>query len=99
MASVPYSVLGYVAWETPVTMTAGTWVAPSRLETYRPGLPLPGQVIQQQYAINSTATTINGSNIQTATSVSITPSSSVNVISVSADFNYLHWRLRFEWSS
>ena len=88
IASVPYSVLGYVAWEAPVTMTAGTWVAPSRLETYRPGLPLPGQVIQQQYAINSTTTTINGSNIQTATSVSITPSSSVNLISVSADFNY-----------
>jgi hypothetical protein len=82
-SNVPYSVLGYIAWEAPVTMTAGTWVAPSRVELYRPGVSLPGQVVQSVSNSTTTGGTTTAASFTTLTSgqtLNITPSSSVNLI-------------------
>lgn len=47
VAAKPYTVLGYATWETALA-AAGTWsAAPDRVELYRPGVPLPGQIIQE----------------------------------------------------
>jgi len=47
-SDVPYRVLGYLTWESGLT-TAGTWdAAPTRIELYGLGVPLPNQVIQTQ---------------------------------------------------
>jgi hypothetical protein len=95
LSSVPYGVLGYAGYETGSTLaTAGTWSAtPTRLELYRPGVPLPGAVVQSLYSLNSGATTgsngytpsssvptVSGGNL--VTSQAITPSSSANVLRV-----------------
>jgi hypothetical protein len=89
LSNVPYSVLGFVAWETGNTLaTAGTWnLTPSCTELYRPGVALPGSVVQT--VINSTTTvgSVANTNFTALTSgqtASITPSSSVNVVRVRA---------------
>lgn len=84
LASVPYATIGYVSWEAPVTMTAGTWVAPTRVEVYRPGVPLPGQVVQTQYAVYTGSTTLTAANTQTGTTVTISLVSSANLVWVDA---------------
>lgn len=68
VANLPYSVIGYATWEAPLVMTAGTWITPSRVDTYRPGMALPGQVVQSAYYPPDSA------------SGAITPSSSANVV-------------------
>ena len=75
LANVPYGVLGFVTWETGNTLaTAGTWnLTPSRTELYRPGVPLPGAVVQSVQAAASGVTT-----------ASIAPSSSANIVRVRA---------------
>lgn len=46
--SVAYMVLGYYTWETGLA-AAGTWnAAPTRIQLYGPGTPLPGMVVQTQ---------------------------------------------------
>ena len=89
LSNVPYSVIGCVSWEAPVTQTIGTaWVAPTRVETYRSGKPLPGQVIQT--AQNSTTTSGSVTSTSMAAfasngmSQAITPSSSANLMRISA---------------
>ena len=89
--NVPYSVLGYLTWEAGNTMTAGTWVSPSSIGLYRPGVNLPGQVIQRQgvqtgaYATGTTTFT-PGAGIPQNTagdqymSLAVTPVSSANVL-------------------
>lgn len=48
VAAKPYVVLGYATWEAGLT-TAGTWnAAPTRVQLFGPGVPLPGAVIQVQ---------------------------------------------------
>jgi hypothetical protein len=62
LAGVPYGVLGYASYETGSTLaTAGTWSAvPTRLELYRPGVALPGALVQSNLSANAAAST--GSN-------------------------------------
>ncbi len=83
--NVPYSVLGHMSWEAPVTMTAGTWVAPSRVDVYRPGMALPGAAIQSVgMSTSSTLTTGSASYVVTSISQAITLSSSANVVRTAA---------------
>jgi hypothetical protein len=73
-SSVPYAVLGFATYEAGGTLgAAGTWnVAPTRIEVYRPGVPLPGQVLQVAQSAFGTG------------SLAITPSSSANLVKFSA---------------
>jgi hypothetical protein len=95
LSNVPYSVLGYASYETGSTLaTAGTWSSPpTRLELCRPGVPLPGTVVQSLYSLNtaagsgtnnytpsSTIPTAAGGNL--VTSQAVTPSSSANLLQV-----------------
>ena len=83
-SAVPYGVLGYASYETGLA-TAGTWNAnPTRMELYRPGVPLPGAVVQVVYSTTTTTTTINSTaNTATALTGSITPTSAINPVKVS----------------
>ena len=90
LASVPYSTIGFLTWETGNNMTAGTWVAPSRAVVRTPDVPLPGQPLNVQWATNATGdSTSSGSFVQfTHTTVSITPTSSANIIEVGVEGPY-----------
>jgi hypothetical protein len=98
LSSVPYCVLGYAGYETGSTLAAaGTWsAAPTRLDLCRPGVPLPGAMVQSIYSLNSAAST--GSNNYTPSSTvptasggnlvasqAITPSSSANLLRVKGE--------------
>jgi hypothetical protein len=57
VTSKPYQVLGYISYEGGLS-TVGTWnVAPTRLQLFGPGIPLPGQSIQVQQNVNGTVST------------------------------------------
>jgi hypothetical protein len=89
LSNVPYSVLGFLTWETGGTLaTAGTWnLTPSRIELYRPGVPLPGSIVQ---TVNSTTTTQGSTTSATfqalisGQTLTITPASSANAIKAEA---------------
>lgn len=98
LSAVPYTVLGYASYETGSTLaTAGIWSAkPTRLELLRPGVPLPGAVVQSLYTLNAAAST--GSNSYTpsatvpttaggnlVTAQGITPTSSANLLRVKGE--------------
>jgi hypothetical protein len=74
---VPFGVLGYATYETGSTLaTAGTWSAvPTRLELLRPGVALPGAVVQSLY--DPIAATFTSSN--TYTPAATPPTTSVGV--------------------
>jgi hypothetical protein len=87
LSSMPYSVLGYATYEAGSTLgTAGTWSAvPSRMDLYRPGVPLPSQPVGNVVATNTgtTATTTGGPTV-TNLSASFTLTSSANLVMISA---------------
>ena len=98
LSAVPYSVLGYASYETGSTLaTAGIWSAkPTRLELLRPGVPLPGAVVQSLLGLNTAASTgansytpsasvptVAGGNL--VASQAITPASSANLLRVRAE--------------
>ncbi len=98
LSAVPYTVLGYASYETGSTLaTAGIWSAkPTRLELLRPGVPLPGAVVQSLYNLNAAAST--GANSYTpsatvpttaggnlVTAQAITPTSSANLLRVKGE--------------
>jgi hypothetical protein len=98
LSAVPYTVLGYASYETGSTLaTAGIWSAkPTRLELLRPGVPLPGAVVQSLYSLNTAASTgansytpsatvptAAGGNLVTAQAV--TPTSSANLLRVKGE--------------
>jgi hypothetical protein len=79
-ANVPYSVLGFVTYEAGSTLaTAGTWsTTPTRVELYRPGVPLPGSVVQTVASgTSSTTTTSSSTLVATNLTVSVVISSSL----------------------
>lgn len=85
-SSLAYATLGYASWETGGTIVPGTWsTLAARLQLYGPGVPLPTQPVQTQYALNTGTTTITSSNVQTGTTASITPTSSANLVMAHAD--------------
>ena len=98
LSAVPYTPLGYASYETGSTLaTAGIWSAkPTRLELLRPGVLLPGAVVQSLYSLDTAASTgansytpsatvptIAGGNL--VTSQAITPTSSANLLRVKGD--------------
>jgi hypothetical protein len=88
LASAPYSVLGYATYEVGSTLaTAGTWAtAPSRMELYRPGVPLPGSVVQIAGAAGTTTGSTASSTLSaTVITGSIQPTSSANLVRVAAE--------------
>jgi hypothetical protein len=93
--NVPYSLLGYVSYETGSTLaTAGTWSsAPTRASLLRPGIALPGQTVQSllttmsttpaaasTYTPSSTAPTTG--NAAAGPTQAITPRSSAHVLRI-----------------
>jgi hypothetical protein len=98
LSAVPYSVLGYASYETGSTLAiAGIWSAkPTRLELLRPGVPLPGAVVQSLYNLNAAASTGTNSYSPSATvptaaggnlvtAQAITPTSSANLLRVKGE--------------
>jgi hypothetical protein len=98
LSAVPYSALGYASYETGSTLaTAGIWSAkPTRLELLRPGVPLPGAVVQSLYSLDTAASTgtnsyspsaavptVAGGNLVNAQA--ITPTSSANLLRVKGE--------------
>lgn len=96
VTSKAYTVIGYLEWASGLT-TAGTWdAAPSRIEVFRPGNPLPGTVIQTQataFTTSATGTTIlpqdntipqitEGNEYMTQ---AITPTSTANDLEITAN--------------
>jgi hypothetical protein len=91
VTSKPYSLLGYLTYEAGLA-TAGVYTAaPTRVQTFGPGVPLAGQVVQVQ--MNETGATATGTtttpNDDTIPQVgegtqflaqSITPSSAANLL-------------------
>jgi hypothetical protein len=87
LSNVPYAVLGFVTWEIGGTLgTAGTWnLTPTRVELYRPGVPLPGAELQRSLSAFGTNTTnATGTPTNSVVTLPITPSSSVNLVEVYA---------------
>ena len=56
-----YTVLGYMTWETGLAI-AGTWNAsPTRIQLYRAGVPLPGQIVN--FARSDTGAVSTGTTV------------------------------------
>lgn len=93
VSSKAYAVAGYATWESGLA-TAGTWSAgPTRAQLFGPGVPLPGQVIQEQITIDgasaSGSTTIPADNTIPQSGEGnqfmtrdITPTSATNILDV-----------------
>jgi hypothetical protein len=78
-------IIGYIN----VTWTSGTgWGSPTKVQLFGPGVHKPGERVQLVSASTSASTACNGSNVQTALSGSITPTSPVNLIRIEADADY-----------
>jgi hypothetical protein len=79
-------IAGYIE----VTWHTGTgWdTTPSKVQVFGPGVHKPGDRVQLVSASTSASTACNGSNVQTALSASITPTSAVNMIRIEADADY-----------
>lgn len=61
VTSVAYTVLGYLTYESGLA-AAGTYdVAPTRVQLFGPGVPLPGQEIQEQ--VHSTGAVATGTTV------------------------------------
>lgn len=95
--NVPYSILGYATYETGSTLaTAGTYATPpTRMVLYRPGVALPGAVVQTlcttlattpaaagTYTPSSTAPTVG--NAAAGPTQSVQPRCSANILRVRA---------------
>lgn len=98
VTSKAYAVLGYVTFESGQA-TAGTWASsPSRVQLFGPGVPLPGQCIQEQIsasgatAAGSTTVPLDDTIPQNNEgdqyfSQAITPNSAANVLEVVSRVN------------
>lgn len=74
-------ILGYIEYNAGLT-TAGTYNAlPTEIQLFGPGIKKPGDVVQSAYFSTNTNTTNNTlSYINTAVTLAITPTSSVNLV-------------------
>lgn len=95
VTSKAYTVLGYFEWTTGLA-TAGTWSSgPDRVEAFKPGTKLPGDIVQTLTATNSTYGTNSANAIPTddtipqntegsqiSVTASLTPGSPANVLKV-----------------
>jgi hypothetical protein len=95
VTSKAYTVLGYLEWSAGLT-TAGTWgIVPTRIDTFKPGMKLPGDVVQVYTGTSSTYSSNNANAIPNDNTIpqntegaeisvtpSITPASAANVLHV-----------------
>jgi hypothetical protein len=86
LTNTPIKILGYLEYASGLT-TAGNYTAgPTQIQLFGLGIPLPGSVIQEVCSGPiSTSTNLQTASTQTAVTVSITPTSTVNLIEVSAN--------------
>lgn len=99
VTSKPYRILGYLDWGSGLT-TAGTWASTATFtQDFGPGIPLPGQIIQEEYhndnGYSGTTTTIpNDDTIPQNTegaeffSKAITPTSACNILEMEVQAYY-----------
>lgn len=102
VSAKPYIVIGYSTWEAGLA-AAGTWgTAPSRIQLYAPGVPLPGQPVMFNEdvttAVATTATAMpdddtipqSGEGGQFLSGTAFTPSSAADLLRVSLTLNWSH---------
>lgn len=99
VSSKPYTILAYMSYESGLA-TAGTWnVAPTRIQMFSPGVPLPGNIVQVAENFDSamaTGTTAfpfdNTTPLITEgnqyMSQAITPTSAANMLHIDGAFNF-----------
>lgn len=84
VTSMPYVLLGYAYYGPSVISTAGAWAAaPTSIQLYGAGVPLPGQVVQTQYGSATSSGTVTNTAytaLSGGPSVSITPTSASNLV-------------------
>jgi hypothetical protein len=88
VSSKAYTILGYMEWSSGLT-TAGTWAtSATHVAPFRPGNALPGDKIQSIILNNGSGSSTTSTSMVdvTGASVSITPTSSANVIDVFAEY-------------
>ncbi len=87
VTSKAYAILAYASYESGLA-TAGSWAsAPTRIQLFGAGVPLPGATVQSVHANTTTNGTIGGGTFAALTSgltAAITPTSAVNIIQADA---------------
>lgn len=85
VTSKAFRIIGYVDYASGLA-TAGTYAsAPTTVQLFGPGIKKPGDILQTRYATNNTpAAATSTTKVQTSLSVSISPSSAMNLVRVSA---------------
>lgn len=85
ITSKAFRLIGYLEYTTGLA-TAGTYLAaPDNVVLFGPGIKKPGDVVQTVYSTTTTTTTINSTtNTATALTATITPTSAINPVKISA---------------
>lgn len=87
--STPMLILAYLEWEGGL-VTAGNWAsAPTKIQLFGSGIPMPGAVVQE-YMVNhagSSYSTSPNTFVDAGGEISITPRSGMNLIAVDASWN------------
>lgn len=91
LASKAFRIIGYLEYSSGL-VTAGTYnTAPTTLQLFGPGNKKPGDVVQSvQTSTTSTTNISSATKVATALTATITPTSAVNPVKVSA-FGQLEW--------
>lgn len=81
LTNKPYTIVGCLEWSAGLA-AAGTWAtAPTKKEAYRPGMKLPGDIIQVVPVTGGGSSTTNPAAVDvTGADASITPSSAANAV-------------------
>jgi hypothetical protein len=86
VASRAYRIIGYVEYSAGLA-TAGTYnIVPTKAQLFGPGVKKPGDHVQTRYGTTTTPTTATNTATpqQTALTVAITPTSTINLIRIDA---------------
>lgn len=80
-----FRILGYVEYASGLA-TAGTYnIAPTTVQVFGPGIKKPGDAVQCKFATNNTPVAASSTTqVQTSLSLSITPTSAMNLVRVMA---------------
>lgn len=85
VSNLTFRVLGFLDWASGLT-TVGTWVLPTTVRLYLPGMPRPGMptgnVVYGE--TNTSSTTTSSTFVASNISASITPSAAMNMIRATA---------------
>jgi hypothetical protein len=83
VTSKPYRILGYMDWSSGLA-TPGTWASgPTKIQSFGPGVPGPGDVVQVVQMTTTTASTSTSTSFADSTlTLNISPSSAANLVEV-----------------